>query len=563
MARVKYDIPDWLGAAPVIPESQISETLEFDVVVCGGGNAGVSVARAAAQEGASVAVLEHQPEDKYHFIGEQIGHFNSKILKKMGVKPVEDLEEVVAEFQKRSGNYTNANLVRQFVYNCGEAVDDLIDLVPEDSDILKTANVHIPWKHEKKTYPMQRSGYKTWAGCLQFRGGILDTPIVGVASFSNLTDLQKLAVADAQGLGAKWFFDTGCEVLTKDGERVTGVIGKRSDGTYTKYIARKGVALCCGDFGLNSDMCVALLDELREQGEARGQDPSTIHTFGHDGNGDPLGNHGQGHKLGCWAGGHIEDGPRAYMQSGNLGGCLGYMAMLALNCKGERFMDETVFCGQPMQINRQPLGDYVGISDSRILEYCKFSTMEHGQPDFGVEEFQRQIKEDFDKLFANRKTSPVGTIRSASITERLGNDYYVADTLEELAGLLGYEGEAKAAFLASVSRYNDMCRAGRDLDFAKEADMLWPIEVGPFVAFKGNNSMVMPGLVTLTGLEVDSHQRVIGDDGRTPIPGLFTAGNNCGGRYAIGYACPVGGNSIGMAVTLGRELGKYIAKLPA
>ena len=52
---------DWLGAAPVIDEAAIAETRSFDVVVIGGGHAGTQAAVAAAQLGASVAVIEkHQ-----------------------------------------------------------------------------------------------------------------------------------------------------------------------------------------------------------------------------------------------------------------------------------------------------------------------------------------------------------------------------------------------------------------------------------------------------------------------------------------------------------------------
>ncbi|MGI5971025.1 MAG: FAD-binding protein [Oscillospiraceae bacterium] len=560
MSRIKYEIPDWLGQEPVVPDDQISETLEFDIVVCGGGHAGTSVAHAAAHEGASVAVLELQSREEYHFLGEQIGHFNSKLLRDRGVKPVENLEEVVAEFQKRSFNYSNPNLIRKYVYNCGEMVDELMALIPEDSDILKNANVHLPWDHEHKNYPLERGGYKTWAGTIEFRKGVLTEPILGVGSHSNLTEVEMYMVADAEAHGAKWFYETDCYVLTKDGDRVTGVIGKDRSGKYTKYLARKGVALCLGDFGLNTDMVIALLDELRELAEVRGQDPSTIRSAGHGDKLQPWGNYGQGHKLGCWAGGHIENGPRAWMRLEGIGGSFGFMTMLALNCRGERFMDESIYAGMPMQVARQPLGTIVGLSDCRIIEYYKYATLEHGQPDFGRPEYQEQLKEDFEYMITNMVDKY--PLRSCSITERMpAGEFYVANTIEELAAKLGYKGKDYDNFIESVKRYNELCRAGRDTDFGKDKELLWPIEKAPFVACKSDNLHVNAGLVTLAGLEVDNNQQVLSEDGKNPIPGLFTSGNNCGGRYAIGYACPVGGNSIGMAKTLGRELGKYMAHL--
>ena len=47
---------DWLGAEPEIGE--IAETAEYDVVIIGAGLSGICAARAAAEEGAKVAVVE-------------------------------------------------------------------------------------------------------------------------------------------------------------------------------------------------------------------------------------------------------------------------------------------------------------------------------------------------------------------------------------------------------------------------------------------------------------------------------------------------------------------------
>ena len=47
---------DWLGEEPVI--DSVSETLDFDVVVVGAGLSGICAARAAAEEGALVAIVE-------------------------------------------------------------------------------------------------------------------------------------------------------------------------------------------------------------------------------------------------------------------------------------------------------------------------------------------------------------------------------------------------------------------------------------------------------------------------------------------------------------------------
>ena len=66
------------------------------------------------------------------------------------------------------------------------------------------------------------------------------------------------------------------------------------------------------------------------------------------------------------------------------------------------------------------------------------------------------------------------------------------------------------------------------------------------------------GLVTLNGLTIDHKQRVL-DKNYNPIEGLYASGNNSGGRFAIWYSTSIQGLTLGMAMTLGRVLGKQLA----
>ncbi len=71
----------------------------------------------------------------------------------------------------------------------------------------------------------------------------------------------------------------------------------------------------------------------------------------------------------------------------------------------------------------------------------------------------------------------------------------------------------------------------------------------------------MLGTVALNGLVIDDDQRVL-DKNYNPIFGLYASGNNSGGRFAVQYSTAISGLTLGMAMTLGRVLGKATKATP-
>ena len=121
---------------------------------------------------------------------------------------------------------------------------------------------------------------------------------------------------------------------------------------------------------------------------------------------------------------------------------------------------------------------------------------------------------------------------------------------------MGFSDEAIKEAVASVERYNELCRQGRDTDFDKDEKFLSPIDEPPYIgSFFENERWSGIGLVCFAGLLTDSHLQVLDGEGKR-IPGLWAAGNCLGGRYGVGYVTPIAGNSIGMAITHGRVAGK-------
>jgi hypothetical protein len=153
-----------------------------------------------------------------------------------------------------------------------------------------------------------------------------------------------------------------------------------------------------------------------------------------------------------------------------------------------------------------------------------------------------------------------GMVRDTFTIEGMPNKTYRAETRDQLADYLGYKEQARQNFLATIERYNELARKDVDEDFGKDPRLMHPIEKPPYYGFYSRNDRGSFALVTLSGLVIDKNQNVL-DNNDDPIPGLYATGNSSGGRYAIQYITPIAGNSIGMALTLGRIVGKHMAEL--
>lgn len=563
---------DWLGEKPEIADDEIVETVDCDVVVCGGGHAGIQAALAAAEGGAKVVVIERSPEDSRKVKGEDIGHINSQFLIDKGFGPYDE-GEFVQEFCKRAGGRVNVELIRKYAANSGEMFDhtaalvnwpdDRIKLVsdadpsisPLDDSMICIQQPSLALEGEVE-YPLNRSGYKTWPTVVQFMGTIQHESVDGVAALSRLDEFQQFAILESQDLGADWRFGQTATVLTQDDSgAVTGVIAEGEDG-YVKYNASMGVILCTGDFGANTDMTWQLLTEYREWNERAGLDASSL-----------MGQtdcDGSGHKMGCWAGGYIEPGPRGAMSfGGGASGPWGSSPFLWLNSEGNRFMNEASTATSMAEALRQPRGGFTGVTDNNWRETLKYSSLDHGCANFGRPDYYTELEEDMEAIEVDNPEG--GSVRMCTVAERMPSTVFKASSLETLADMLGYTGETKENFLASIEHYNELCEAGEDSDFGKDACLMTPIKEAPFYGFGnaapggfgGNTGTMSISLVTLAGLMTNGDLQVVDKDNNV-IPGLYAAGNTLGGRYGLQYSTPVAGNSIGMAMTHGRVAGKII-----
>lgn len=125
---------------------------------------------------------------------------------------------------------------------------------------------------------------------------------------------------------------------------------------------------------------------------------------------------------------------------------------------------------------------------------------------------------------------------------------YSANTLEELAEKIGVPADT---FVAEIERYNSFCTTGVDEDFGKPY-FGPPIDEAPFVATPRSPALHH----TMGGVKIDTETHVLTEDGN-PIPGLYAAGEVCGGIHAGNR---LGGNAMTDFLVFGRIAGENAAK---
>ena len=582
---------DWLGEAPVIDDADIVDEKTFDVVVLGGGHAGLMAACGAVDEGATVAVVEMQPWSSYvdldgsgtnmaGWYGEDIGHVNSQFLIERGFGPF-NTGEITAEFCKRAGGRVNPDIIRAFVQNSGAMVDRYKEIydsyeaerkandsavfmkgtavvipdvdVPDEGTFdmsnmfeYPLCNTQSAWSGANVSYPIECGGYKTWPCNIQFYG----------YQGNNIEYVHKYIVQHTQENGAEWFFEhTGVVLEQSDSGDVTGLIAEGPDG-YVRFNASKGVVLAAGDFIGDPAMCWALLNEGMEWAERSGMPRDEWVQTGF--------RTGIAHKMGCWAGGMIEPTPRGWMGlGGGADGPWGVAPLLMLNVNGKRFMNEGSIAQYQPTCMRQPAGLACWVTDANWKNIIGKSPLDHGGPNFGMDDYMTRLEAD---MAAVEVGNPEGSqVIQAKLAERkmMQGTVFAANTLEELAELLGYTGDAAATFVESVEHYNELCNsADGDTDYGKDKAFMQAIDTPPF--YGGTSELsheTKPSMVTMSGLVTDETQNVLRKDDWTPIKGLYAAGNCLGGRYGFGYSTPFAGNSVGMAMTHGWLAGRTVANL--
>ena len=499
---------DWLGTKPEIAEDQITQTYDVDVVVLGGGHAGLMATLGAVDEGCTVATVEQQPWSAFvdldgtganmgGWYGEDIGHVNSQFLIDRGFGPY-NTGEIAAEFCKRAAGRVNPNIIKAFVQNSGAMFDrykEVYDSYEEerkanDSNVHLTGtlvvidgepaadegdfdmsnmfdyplcNTQAAWSGANVEYPIECGGYKTWPCNAQFYG----------YHGNDIEFVHKYIKQYTEENGATWYFEhTGVELVQNEAGDVTGLIATDADGNYVQFNAAKGVILCSGDYIGDPKMCWALLNEGMEWGERAG---ATAEDWASAGS-----RSGAGHKMGIWAGGMIEPTPRGWMAiGGGASGPWGTCPLLTLNSEGKRFCNEGAIAQLQAVCLRQPAGLSCYVTDANWKQTVGSAPLDHGAPNFGMDDYMVQLEAGMNvgtSILVGKEecVSPIGSTHLAVVNIA---QHLVSCTELLLTGLVG-EGDVQSNHSLGVFRLTHVDLGKHFLAHSLHANLLQLVALG-------------------------------------------------------------------------------------
>ena len=510
------EVPAWLGAEPEIPEDLIADTWTTDILIVGAGAGGLAAAAYAADKGYDFRLIE-----KVDSVCRARGWYaavDSELMKESGAEPV-DRSRLRRELQRASSGKCNMKVFNTWI-NESAAMHDFVTKVYAELD---PEAVCTPTVGEEAAWPaVDDTGY--------YFPNIEHTWSSKVAR--NRNDAYKMYL---ENRGYAIDFNTSLIKLEKDGDRVCGAIARKTDsGEYVRIVANQGVILTTGGYPANPDMMKAL--------DPMGSSVVTCLVC------SPT-NQGDGIKAALWAGAsmqpesapmifdrgilkpgldagyfHLEDGNDIVMtDEGQFG--MGSQPFLKVNRRGERFANESgTYDNILYAAYNQPGHVYAMVFDNNMPE-----------------DVQR-----FHTIGCSAGVRKNAEARLEQFIEKTEDGWtFMADTLDELADKMGFEGEAKETFLATCERYNELYDMQNDEDFGKPAYRLSELRNGPFYGFWMGGCL----LTTEQGILTNEKAQAI-DENKDVVEGLYVAGDCSGGFFYNNYPCLLPGVACGRTMTM-------------
>lgn len=516
---------DWLGEAPEITD--IKETRTTELLIIGAGNGGMAAAATAADLGLDFTICEKA--DSVQTTRHWFGAINTKYTKAAGVKV--DEGRLLNEFSRYASGQANQRVIRVWIKESADVIEWI-------DPILTAAGMTCAFDND--------IDHET--GGTSYYLAPMEHYYSGTDANGEKLERNKVLLAYINEKGYDVTYGHSLVKLVQDESgKVTGAIFETSDG-YVQIDSEKGVLLTTGGYVSNAEMLKACNPMVDRCVTLQYGSPNNV---------------GDGIKAGIWAG----------AQKDPIGAPMIFDRGAVFPGENAGIVSEpgepATFIGYDKQFNlgSQPLMKVARdgkrfCNESTPYDFCCFAAAEHEGGVF-CQVFDSNLKEDvkrFSTIGCSRQTqqllakmadAPLDEIYAAELEKGV---MMKADTIEELADKLGFEGEAKDAFLAEVEKYNGFYDAQEDSDFGKEPYRLSEMRTAPFYGVWFGGSI----LTTVDGLKINENMQVLNAEGKA-IEGLYAAGDCSGSIFANNYPEYIVGCACGRTITFARHAVRHMA----
>lgn len=508
------------------------QTFEADVIVIGFGGAGACAAIEAADHGAEVVIIEKQTKQRhYPNTRMSVGGFHSPY-------PEGD-KQALREYAKALFSGENLPLVLEGEQPeiSSELAEIWAEYAPKNEKFMKSLDPnYTTYKSIRRAFPdfpgSEASKYAVANGYYEQDGKkVLEG---GEAFFACLSK-------GVQSRNIPVHYETRAkELLVGPSGEIIGVKATRGEQAVT-YKARRGVIIASGGFEYNKTMRRAFLEGPAVEGWAFYG--STENTG--DGIEMALKVGAAMSKVGNAAARVITAIPvrKNGLKIGLDTSAIGKPHELVVDNYGRRYADER-------RITKDP-SNYIFYKEA--LHFNTWDLSYPRIPSWMI--FDEQLRRNVPVV--NTKVAAMNGIEWDETNEKAINNGWIlkGETILELAEKIQAHPDNKGlmdpqTLLATVTRFNEYCQMGNDLEYARDVSTLGPVIQPPFYAIP----LYVGGPNTKGGLKTNAKKQVL-DWSYQPIPRLYAVGE-IASVFQFAYQ---GGGNLAECIVFGRIAGKNCA----
>ena len=490
----------------------MGRNIDYDILVVGAGNAALSAAIVAAENGAKVLVLEKSPKTlrggNTYFTGG---------LMRFSYNDISEIREIIPDISDKEAKSVDVGS-----YSEGNFYDDLMRVTEGMSDpdlaelLVSRSYSTMKWMTKNKMKWQLAYGRQSFLlnGKHNFWGGLT---VEAAGGGKGMID-QLFAISESKGVNLM-YEATATDLLIDKNGGVTGLQFTDSDGLHS--VKAKAVILACGGFEADPAMRAQYLGPDWELVKVRGSRFNT-------GDGIKMARRHGAASHGHWSCCHAVAWDLNAPQFGDplltdLYQKHSYPLGIVVNSNGRRFLDEG--------------------ADFRNYTYAKYGREIIKQP--GRVAFQ---------IFDSKMK---GLLRSEYFIKKV--TYSESDSIETVAKNLGIN---PANLIDTVDKFNSSVS---DDDFdptildskctngiePRKSNWAVPLDTPPYLGFAVTCGITF----TFGGLHINAKAQVLDTSGR-PMPGLYAAGELVGGIFYHNYP---GGSGLMAGAVFGKIAGESAA----